>query len=84
MEMGSSRFGEDAALDPHPGRAVGASPAAVPVPWDKARAPSPGHLPLSGRGAQEGTAAAWLQQWAQVLGQMGIWNGPNQSKQSGN
>lgn len=32
MEMGSSGFGEDSALCPHPGRAVGASPTAIPVP----------------------------------------------------
>lgn len=30
-EMGSSGFGEDSALCPHPGRAVGASPTAIPV-----------------------------------------------------
>lgn len=58
MEMGSSRFGEDSALDPHPELSEHHQ--------QQFLFPGPGPLPLgfwpcTGRGAQEGTAAAWLQ-----------------------
>lgn len=81
MEMGSSGFGEDSALYPHPGRAVGASPAAIPVPRGQGQGTFPwAFAPVQGEVHRKAQQQPGPHTGTQVLGQVWIWNGPNQSK----
>lgn len=79
---GSSRFGEDSALIPHPGRAVRASPTAIPAPRGQGQGTFPwAFAPVQGEVHREAQQQPGSNRGTQVLGQVWIWNGPNQSKE---
>lgn len=79
MEMGSSRFGEDSALDPHPELSEHHQqqflfPGTGPGPFPWAFGPVQGEVRRKAQ-QQPGSSTG-----AQVLGQVWIWSGPKQSE----